>query len=249
MIRLIILLGLCTLLPLKAAIAADSLKVYAAASMTNVISDLAKSYSDETGIRIVTVFAGSSSLARQIESGAPADLYISANKKWVDYLLAKGLISQEGIRVVAENELVLIAPQSHPQKSFDFTSTAVWNGLLLNERLAIGQPESVPAGIYAKQSLTNLAVWDTVKTKVAPTSSVRIALALVERGEATLGIVYKTDALMSEKVTIVDSFPNTLHEPIVYPMAIMNNDLVVKSFADFLVSDQAKQVFTRYGFK
>lgn len=249
MARLVILFALCFLLPPRAAIAADSIKVYAAASMTNVISELAARYSDKSGVKIVTIYAGSSSLARQIENGAPADLYISANTRWVDYLISKQVIQEEGVTVVAENELVLIQPKSRSIDKFDLTDKAGWNQVLLNERIALGQPDSVPAGIYAKQSLTNLTVWDTVKKKIASTNSVRVALALVERGEAGLGIVYKTDALTNDKVSILDTFSNELHDRIEYPMAIVKESEQVKSFADYLTSDDAKQVFTEYGFK
>lgn len=244
-----IFVTLCVLLPLKVAIASDSIKVYAAASMTNVISELVEQYSKETGEEIVTIFAGSSSLARQIDNGAPADLFISANTKWMDYLQTKARIREESITIVAENELVLIKPKSSAMAKFDLTDNALWKQVLLNERIALGQPDSVPAGIYAKQSLTKLAVWDTVKKKIASTNSVRVALALVERGEAGLGIVYKTDALMNDKVSILDTFPEEWHDRIEYPLAIINDSERTRFFAEYLVSDDAKQVFKHYGFK
>jgi len=249
MIRYIIALTVCALLPVKTAMAADSIKVYAAASMTNVVSELAKNYSDHTGKKVVTVFAGSSSLARQIQNGAPADIFISANKKWVDYLVKQDVIQERNVTIIAENELVLISPNNNHQKSFNLGNATQWDQILKSGRVALGQPDSVPAGIYAKESLTNLGVWETVKLKSAPTNSVRVALALVERGEAKLGIVYKTDALLTDKVTIVDSFDDTLHDPIVYPMAVINGSDQVEGFAKFLLSKESKQVFNRYGFK
>lgn len=229
--------------------AEQTIRVYAAASMTNVISELSAQYQKQNGVKIIPVYAGSSSLARQIEQGAPADLFISANKKWMEYLVKKETVEPKRIVQLAENELVLIAPESEPVPAFNLSSRDSWLSLLKSSRLAIGQPESVPAGIYAKQSLSALGVWQDVRLRTAPTSSVRIALALVERGEALLGVVYKTDALVNPKVVIVDRFTSDLHDPIVYPAALISERSVAADFLSYLQSESAKQVFVRYGFK
>jgi molybdate transport system substrate-binding protein len=236
------------MLPLKAAMAANDVRVYAAASMTNVISELAKEYQTQTGVNVITVFAGSSSLARQILNGAPADIYISANSHWVDYLVAEEVVDSKNVEVIAKNELVLIRSLNSDIEKFELKDASAWQNLLRHERIAIGQPDSVPAGIYAKETLSNLDVWSSVKRRTAPTNSVRVALALVERGEAPLGIVYKTDAIQNSKVTILDTFSSELHSPIVYPLAKLNNSEAVMAFSTFLNSENAKQIFIQYGF-
>lgn len=236
-------------LPIKAAMAIDNIKVYAAASMTNVITELATDYSKRSGMKVVTVFAGSSSLARQIHNGAPADIYISANKKWVDYLVENKVFDKSNVKEIAHNELVLVSPIESPPEPFDIKSVVAWESVLDSDRIALGQTESVPAGIYAKQSFINLGVWEAVQNKTAPMNSVRSALALVERAEAGLGVVYKTDALSNDKVSIITTFSNALHDPIIYPMAIVNSAASVEDFAQFLMSEESQQVFKRYGFK
>lgn len=228
--------------------ATDKIRIYAAASMTNVVNDIIHLYSEKTGQSITPVFAGSSSLARQIENGAPADIYISANAKWVDYLISKQIVPGNQSRIVAKNQLVLVKPSIMDDFSFDLENKDNWLTMLENSKLAVGQVDSVPVGIYAKQALTNIGVWDSVKNDVAPTNSVRIALALVERAEATAGIVYQTDALISQKVDIVAVFPEKSHVPIVYPMVILNESPQVADLASFILSNEAKDVFTHYGF-
>ncbi|MDV7103548.1 molybdate ABC transporter substrate-binding protein [Vibrio sp. TH_r3] len=248
MSKQITLLLMWACLALNAKAAETRINIYAAASMTNVISQLAEDYSQKTGTQVVTIFAGSSSLARQIQNGAPADIFISANNKWVDYLVEKDVITKEHVQKLVENELILVSPSSRPVDEFDLSDADQWRELLTHERLALGQTESVPAGIYAKESLINLGVWQQINNRIAPTNSVRSALALVERGEAGVGIVYKTDTFQNDKVKLVADFASSLHQPIIYPLALLNDQPEVRAFAQYLLSDEAKQVFGQFGF-
>ncbi|MGF1753604.1 molybdate ABC transporter substrate-binding protein [Vibrio makurazakiensis] len=242
---------LCTLLLASLSLVAnaeDTLRVYAASSMTNAITELSNSYTEAQGVNIVTVFGGSSSLARQIERGAPVDVFISANQKWVDHLVIQDVISPSNVSIFASNNLTLIAPKAS-NISFDVTDKSAWETNLKDQRLAIGQPESVPAGIYAKEALSTLNVWDSVSHNLAPTKNVRVALVLVELGEAPLGIVYKTDAMASDKVRVVHNFSDTLHSEITYPLAKVNESDSVDAFITYLKSEPAKQILNAYGFK
>lgn len=237
--------------------AQDTIRIYAASSMTNVIGELIDRYSQnnfsEQDVKVVAVFAGSSAIARQIENGAPADIYISANQKWVDYLLSQQISSRDKLAVLAKNSLVVVAPKSDDNSSnlgeFNLADSHAWQQKLANNRLAIAQPDSVPAGIYAKQALTWLSVWPSVSDKLAPSKNVRSALSLVERGEASLGIVYQTDAMISNKVSIVASFASSTHDPIVYPMLQISEKPAVSQLYQYLTSPEAKKVFLKYGFK
>lgn len=228
--------------------AGDKIRLYAAASMTNVINEVIQSYKEQTDDKVIAVYAGSSSLARQIEKGAPADIYISANVKWVNYLIDKGMVYQDKADIVARNQLSLVKPANGKVEKFDLADAEQWVAALKNERLAVGQVDSVPAGIYAKQALSNLGVWQHVRSYTAPTNSVRVALALVERGEAALGVVYQTDAMVSNKVVILDTFPEQSHTPVQYPMAVISGSTAANKLAQFILSDKAQQIFEKYGF-
>ncbi|MDC5842395.1 molybdate ABC transporter substrate-binding protein [Vibrio europaeus] len=225
----------------------ESLRVYAASSMTNVVNDLVEQYEKSNDASVTTVFGGSASLARQLAQGAPADIYISANQKWMDYLVEQSIVNGDGVTNIAANSLVAIAPKGH-LLNLDVDSEESWISALAGYRLAIGQTNAVPAGMYAKQALVNLGVWDEVKTQLAPTNNVRIALMLVERGESPLGIVYKTDALLSDKVEVVATLPSSAHANIVYPMAPLNEKIETQRFVKFIHSQQAQSVFKQYGF-
>ncbi len=236
------------LLAVSFASSAQDIHVYAASSMTNAIDELAATFEkSHKDMDIIPVYASSSSLARQIENGAPADVFISANEKWVDYLKDKQLISADHIGLLATNKLVLIAPVGETA-NFDLSDANAWVSALGETRLAMGNTEAVPAGIYGKETLESLKVWPTVQARVATANNVRVALALVERGESKLGIVYKTDALQSDKVAIVNTFDDTLHTPVVYPMATLNDNAQTQAFADFLKTPEASAVLAKYGF-
>ncbi len=229
--------------------AATDLKVYAASSMTNAIDEIAQDFKEKYDVTVTPVYGGSSSIARQIINGAPADVFISANTKWMDYLVDEGVIDSDNVTNLVRNSLVLIAPQSSSLAVFNFADANAWEAALNGSRLALGNPTSVPAGMYAKESLTALGVWKEIQTKVAPAKNVRLALALVERGEAPLGVVYKTDAQLTSKVKIVGEFASDTHAAIVYPAAVVNDSTESRQFFQYLKLEDAKRVFAHYGFQ
>lgn len=225
--------------------AQENIRVYAASSMTNAVNELVEQFKQEHAITVTTVYAGSSSLARQIEQGAPIDLYISANEKWMDYLVQSGVVMRDAVINIATNKLVVVGTES---ATLDIKDPQSWLSLLAGNRLAIGQTNAVPAGIYAQQSLESLGVWSELKSSLAPTKNVRIALTLVERQETPLGIVYKTDANLSDKVTLISELPDDSHTPITYPMARLNDKASTASFAQFVLSEQGQSILQSYGF-
>jgi molybdate transport system substrate-binding protein len=195
-------------------------------------------------------FAASSALARQIGAGAPADLFISADEEWMDDVARKGLVVA-GTRVsFLGNRLVLIAPASRPQRLAIRPGFALARALGSNGRLAIADPAAVPAGLYGRAALTRLGVWPSVAARLAAAENVRAAMALVERGEAPLGIVYATDARASKGVAIAGIFPAASHPPITYPIARLKaaTSPDAEGFRAFLISRAGKAIFARYGF-
>jgi molybdate transport system substrate-binding protein len=226
-----------------------SVTIFAAASTTNAITDISKLFAEKNKAKVTHSFASSSTLAKQIEQGAPADVYLSANPKWMNYLAEKQSIEPQSRFDLLGNRIVLIAPASSTVKitvgpKFDLAK------VLGNDKLAMGDPDHVPAGIYGKQALVKLGVWKDVEPKVARAKDVRAALALVERGEAPLGVVYATDAAITKKVKVVGVFPENSHPPIVYPVALVKGKgtPTAKSYLEFLKSSAAKTVFEKYGF-
>ena len=232
------------------AVAADNITVFAAASLTNAMQDIASQYKKEKGVTVVSSFASSSTLARQLEQGAPADLFISADQQWMDDAVAKKSVITRTRYTLLGNDLVLIAPRSAAAKAVTLDPQTDWKTLLHGERLAVGDPDHVPAGIYAKEALQKLGAWDGVAPALAPANNVRAALALVERNETPYGIVYGSDAVASDKVQVVGRFPAESHKPVEYPMAIVNDHdtATVKAFYDYLKGPQAAAIFKHYGF-
>ncbi|HTF97100.1 MAG TPA: molybdate ABC transporter substrate-binding protein [Cellvibrio sp.] len=227
---------------------AGEVKVYAAASLTDVLTELGRNYQQlHPEVQIKSSFAGSSTLAKQIENGAPADLFISADKDWADYLQTRRLLNEKTRVDLLTNELVLIAPANRvPEISLNKDTNLVAR---FNGKLCTGEPAYVPVGKYAKQSLTFYGWWDSVQPRLVGTEDVRTALAFVERGECALGIVYKTDAQLSKKVSVVASFPAESHLPIVYPGGLTKNaGPDAQAFWQFLQSNAALEIFARYGF-
>jgi molybdate transport system substrate-binding protein len=222
--------------------------VFAAASLKGSLDDVAGAYEARTGKQVRVSYGASSALARQIEAGAPAQLFISADTDWVDYLEKRQLARPPRVNLLA-NDLVLIAPASSTVKlkiAPGFPLAAALGG----GRLAVADPAGVPAGKYARAALEVLGVWPQVVAKLAPAESVRAALALVAREEAPLGIVYRTDALADYRVRIVDSFPRGTHPPIVYPLtALRGTGAEARAFAVFAASPEARAVWARYGFR
>ncbi len=227
--------------------AQDKVTIFAAASLTNAITDIAAQYEKEQSVQIQTSFASSSTLAKQIEKGAPADIFISADTKWMSYLQDKNLLKADSKVNLLGNQLVLIAPKNRAFKvdmDKNFNIAAAFSG-----KLCTGQLDSVPAGIYAKQSLTSLNWWDAIKMRIVGTQDVRAALIFVERGECDAGIVYATDAKVSNKVEVLSVFPETSHDLIVYPLALVKTaNAAATGFYDYLKSEKAKVIFNKYGF-
>ncbi|WP_336218859.1 molybdate ABC transporter substrate-binding protein [Citrobacter amalonaticus] len=224
--------------------------VFAAASLTNALQDIATAYKKEKNVDVVSSFASSSTLAHQIEAGAPADLFISADQKWMDYAEEKKSIDRASRQTLLGNSLVVVAPKGSEQKAFTPDSKTNWTALLNGGRLAVGDPDHVPAGIYAKEALQKLGTWEMLSSKLAPAEDVRGALALVERNEAPLGIVYGSDAVASKGVHVVATFPEDSHKKVEYPIAIVDGhkNATVNAFYDYLKGPQAAEIFKRYGF-
>ncbi|WP_311790307.1 MULTISPECIES: molybdate ABC transporter substrate-binding protein [Pantoea] len=232
------------------AVAAEKVTVFAAASLTNALQEIATQYKKKTDVEVVSSFASSSTLARQIEQGAPADLFISADQQWMDDAVAKKSMDDATRVTLLGNELVLVAPRSDSAKPVTLNEQTDWKSLLKGERLAVGDPDHVPAGIYAQEALQKLGAWQTVSPSLARANNVRAALALVERNETPYGIVYGSDAVASDKVQVVGTFPASSHKPVEYPMAIVkaHNNAAVKAFYDYLKGPEAAAVFKQYGF-
>lgn len=233
------------------ALAQDAkITVFAAASLTNAMQDIAKEYKKEKNVDVVSSFASSSTLARQIEAGAPADLFISADQKWMDYAVDKKAIDTATRETLLGNSLVVVAPKASEQANIAVDANTPWTSLLKGGRLAVGDPDHVPAGIYAKEALQKLGAWETLSPKLAPAEDVRGALALVERSEAPLGIVYGSDAVASKGVKVVGTFPEDSHQKVEYPIAIIDGhkNATVSAFYDYLKGPQASEIFKRYGF-
>ena len=222
--------------------------VFAAASLTNVLQDLGDAFTKQTSVPVKFSFAASSALARQIESGAPADVFFSADLDWMDYLQKRNLIQPASRRDVVGSRLVLIAPSDSTIElkiKPHFPLAAALGG----KRLATGDPDSVPVGRYAQSALASLGVWDEVADRIIRADSVRSALAFVDRGEAPLGIVYETDAMIDKHVRVVDVFPATSHAPIVYPIALTARARAeAAQFVAYVASPTAEITFKAYGF-
>ncbi|MGG7924988.1 molybdate ABC transporter substrate-binding protein [Klebsiella aerogenes] len=224
--------------------------VFAAASLTNAMQDIAQAYKKERHVEVVSSFASSSTLARQIEAGAPADLFISADQKWMDYAVDKKSIDTASRTTLLGNSLVVVAPKASDRGDIAINDKTDWVSLLQGGRLAVGDPDHVPAGIYAKEALQKLGAWETLSPKLAPAEDVRGALALVERNEASLGIVYGSDAVASKGVKVVGTFPEDSHKKVEYPLAIVDGhkNATVTAFYDYLKGPEASAIFKRYGF-
>ena len=225
------------------------LLVFAAASLKDALDDANAAYRRETGQETATSYAASSTLAKQIEAAAPADVFISADLDWMDYLAKRNLIKPETRANLLGNRLVLIAPVDSAAK-LDIAPNFPLAQALGNGRLAIADPNGVPAGRYAKAALESLGVWSSVADRLAPAENVRAALALVSRGEAPLGIVYRTDAVADKGVKILGTFPDDAHPPIIYPIAVVasSTNPGAAGYIAFLKSSAARGLFETHGF-
>jgi len=223
--------------------------VFAAASLKNALDEIAADWQAETGKSTAISYAASSALAKQVEEGAPADIFFSADLAWMDYLAERKLILEDSRRSLLGNRIVLVAPADSTVETTIGANFPLAE-LLGDERLAMADPEAVPAGKYGKAALEKLGVWNSLAGKIAAAENVRATLLFVSRGEAPLGIVYQTDVAAEPGVRIVDTFPEDSHPPIVYPVAAVasstNPDTV--AFLDYLRSPQARAVFEKQGF-
>ena len=229
--------------------AAERVVVLAAASTAYAVDEVIGQFEAGPDDSVVASYAGTSALARQIESGAPADIFLAANAAWMDHVEAQGLIEPGSRQVLARNRLVFITGESD-LAPFEPSATLDLPALLDGGRLAIGNPDHVPAGIYARQALEALNLWPDVRSRLAPAADVRAALALVTRGEAPLGIVYATDVVRIEVVHVVGTIPAALHEPIVYPVALIAGRVspLATRFFEFLTGPEGRAAFARAGF-
>jgi molybdate transport system substrate-binding protein len=218
--------------------------------MKNALDEVNTQFTNRSGIKVVASYAASSALMKQIEQGAPADVFLSADIDWMDYGAKNNLINNDSRENLLGNRLVLIAPKDSKidkvsiERGFDLA------GLVGNGRIATGDVRSVPAGLYAKAALEKLGVWSSVESKLAMAENVRAALVLVARREAPLGIVYETDAKIDPSVKIVGVFPEDSHPLIIYPVAMTKNARPdAAQYLAFLTTPEAKAVFERYGFR
>lgn len=228
-------------------LARPQMTVFAAAGTTDVITDVAKQFEQQFDVDVILNFAASSTLARQIEAGAPADVYISANKQWMDYVQQKNLSAENSRREFLANSLSVVVPRDAKLKSVTDLADFL---VSVPGRIAVGDIEHVPAGIYAKETLQNLGCFDAVKDKFVHCDSVRAALRLAELNQVDAAIVYRTDALASSEVALLGTFDENTHEPIIYYAAkTSNGGEAADYFITFLDSDYAVGTFTRFGFK
>ncbi len=232
------------------AFAAAEPVVFAAASLKNALDDVAAAYKQKTGKTVAISYAGTATLAKQIEQGAPADIFFSADMAWMDYAVDHKLVKAETRRTLLGNEIVLVAPKAST------AAIAIEPGMDLagllgpDGHLAMANVDSVPAGRYGKAALESLGVWDSVAGKVVQSENVRMALAFVARGEAPAGIVYATDAAAEPAVKVIGVFPADSHPPILYPVAMTasSTNPEARAFFDFLQSDAATPAYRKQGF-
>jgi len=227
----------------------ESIMVFAAASLTDVLAEIVDSFEVKYNVHVKTNTASSGTLARQIEQGGTPDVYISASKKWADYVDSLGYIRHNLKSTIAANELVLITPLNSKINIPTIDSSLNFLALLGSERLSMGDPAHVPAGKYARQSLNYYGWFAQLNKKTLFAKDVRSALMVVEMEEAPLGIVYRTDAQKSKKVNIVGTFAEESHKPIVYIASVCNEKLAANNFYNYLNSASTKAIWTKYGFK
>lgn len=246
----LVLLALAMAPPrLGAAEAAAPLTVFAAASLKESMDDAAAAYQQATGIPVRVSYAASSTLARQVEAGAPADVFFSADLDWMDELAKQDLLRAQTRRNLLGNDLVLVAPADSTAKVDMHAPQGIAAALGSDGRLAVGKTDSVPAGKYARASLESLGIWTTLQPRLAESDSVRSALLLVSRGQAPLGIVYGSDAKADPGVRVVAVFPASSHDPIIYPVAALKNgDPRAAALVAWLAGPQARAIFERRGF-
>lgn len=234
----------------RLAVAQETLIVFAAASLKNALDDTNAAFTQATGVKVTASYAASSALAKQIEQGAPADIFVSADLQWMDYVAERKLIKTDTRYNLLGNKLVLIAPSDSK-----LTNVAISDGfdiarLAGDGRIAVADVRAVPAGLYAKAALEKLGAWKAAEPKLAMAENVRATLSFVARGETPVGIVYETDAKIEPKVKTVGVFPDNSYPPVTYPVAVMaaSKNATAERYANFLRSMTAKAIFEKYGF-
>jgi molybdate transport system substrate-binding protein len=240
---------LLLLAPLQAH--AQSLTVFAAASLTDAFKDISAQWVKEGHQAPRMSFAASSTLAQQIDQGAPVNIFASADEKWMDFLAKKNEIVPGTREDLLGNDLVMVVPSAHPAHLTINADFDILKFLGPTGRLSVGDPAHVPAGIYAEQALRKLGWWDKVSSRLAPAPDVRSALLVVERGETPAGIVYGTDAAVSKSVMVAGTFPADSHEPVTYPFAVTKagDTQEAREFLKYLSGPEAKEIWVRRGFK
>jgi len=236
----------------QARAASTDITVFAAASTTNALTEIAKIYERSGSGNVALSFASSSTLAKQIENGAPADVFISADAEWMEYLEGKKLLEAGSRSELLSNRLVLIVPASSAVQSITISPQLDLSALLGRDGLlSVGDPSHVPVGKYAKAALEQLKLWPQVENRIAPAKDVRAGLALVERAESPLGIVYASDAAISDRVRSIGTFPLDSHPKIEYPVAAVKtpNSSTAHKFIRFLRTPQARDIWAKYGFE
>lgn len=234
----------------QAAAAQDTLTVFAAASLRNALDDTNAAFTKATGVKVTASYEASSALARQIEQGAPADVFLSADLRWMDYAAEHKLIKPDTRVNLLGNKLVLIAPKDSKLNHVDIGQGFDIAKLAGDGRIAVADVKAVPAGLYAKAALEKLGAWKAAEPKLAMAENVRATLAFVARNETPIGIVYETDAKIEPKVKIVGVFPAGSHPAVTYPVAATadGKSPATARYLAFLRSKEAKAIFERYGF-
>jgi len=249
----IILLASWLTIPSRQACAEEPLIVFAASSLTNVITELSRQFDEQGNHHTVVSFAATSVLARQIKDGAPANVFISANTAWMDDLVAAGAVAADSRRIIAGNRLVLAGAgdiEFPPAAGMTLSSEYPLSGIAPDMPFAIGNPDHVPAGIYARQGLLSLGLWDDIKDRLIPMPNVRAVIANIDRGEVAGGFVYASDMRFASNSRIIASFPDASHDPIRYVAGIVRDrrTTTADSFLAFLLSPDAESVFIKFGF-
>ena len=244
------LFALAAFLLAAAAARADDIVVFAASSLKEALDAVVHAYEAKGKDHVIVSYAGSNDLGRQIENGAPADVFISADKEWIDYVVQRNLVLRGSRTKLLANDLVLIAPAAS-KVQVKLAPGVNIAGALGNGRIALADPDTVPSGKYAKAAFMSLGAWSAIEGKVTATDSVRAALALVSRGEAPLGVVYSTDAFLDKRVRIVDTFPANTHPPVEYRMARLKRGTSpsVTALQTYLASPEALIIFKQFGFR
>ncbi|WP_419908537.1 molybdate ABC transporter substrate-binding protein [Hoeflea sp.] len=234
---------LALVFPFSAAYPADRTLVFAAASMKEAVEAVARAFREETGKQVVVAVASSGTLARQIEAGAPADIFIAANPEWMDYLEARKLIDGDSRMNIAGNRLVVVAQGEDASVADDPEQ------MLRSGRFAMGDPAHVPAGVYTREALTGLGLWEDLRPNAAFGENVRVAMALAARGDVAFAVVYGSDSLLNDDVTITYTFPAESHAPIVYPAALTGSaGDDARAFFSYLGEQAADGALTPFGF-